>query len=1154
MSLLGDISQQTMALLDEDYLAALAEQKEHDLYAKIISLDIDENPVDEIEGLVTGGSVNLDGDSSVRRTCSIQMVAKDVDIKDYYWTLKTKFKLELGLSNNLTEDYSPALGSYPYVQWFSMGTYVIGSFSTSISGASCNISISGKDKMCMLNGDLGGQLFASIDFGTEEKVTRKFTKVTNIGNNSSALAGKYYYILNNTSTPATVLQTDELYRFGEDNNGNWYLLNYQYIYDNPRRYTGIHYNRYQQVRQPNEMFKPLEHAYEPGKYYYLENGLYKLNSTSSAKSNDNNYELRDLYEIAEEYTIKKIPLEKIIREAVHAYALEPYHNIVINDVDKYGLEQLQWRGDKPLIMIIDEHDTWQNVAMADQFTVSGINMSNFEYTTLNALADVTYGTRFVKSGGNWVLAGSGATSFYRAIKVEFGEDVGYRITDLVYPSDLITSIGETLTSMLDKIKNMLGEFEYFYDTNGRFIFQRKRIYVNTSWTHFTNNNDEKYVTYSNDKKKLSFNFEGNRLFTAIQNTPNLTNLRNDYSVWGKRTTASGAEIPIHARYAIDKKPVFYRNLQGEVYAVDKAYTENEIVIQGNSTFIDQLNNFQLYYPITSFSGFSQLFLENDDSNIIPTKTTSNQGYPTWSKGWWDIRDWQRYYSLLTNEEQPQGTMKWYSHGKHSNGTITEDTYLEDLEGSFPTNHFARYSTYNNSHRVWLVTVLYNTTNNTITQLSLAHGSGSPYTPTSGRTYQKQTYKKYRLENGQLSPEPLTEEEQKYYEAYFDYPYYGCSVEHTYTYFLQWIQRNTTSTTEARVFFYNPDFPGGNEADIINQHIKEDEANAGIYIVDWREIIYQMAIDYFAGQGCTQQKPLYIYDVFADPPVYVAMTSPDEFLSEVAARNPNYFPSGYTGYEQYYTDMEGFWRQLYNPKYNPIVTYTQGYYEDAYTPIDNTGFYNHTKEWQDGVTSYVCDYYIPSIKAIGISDSAVTSMVVDDDRLYWHHDVFDNPESLNFWIEFLDAGEELSQFQVSQVGIRSKVVNADKASAIVFKDIPEFIFYDPSDENYQEQLNNDLTGYKGIQMPKGLGQFFTISYRNLSVKNKIDELLFKHGYCIENISLTAIPIFSLEPNTRIYVCDRDRGIEGEYLVSKIGFSLNYNGTMSITANKAPERLY
>jgi hypothetical protein len=41
---------------------------------------------------------------------------------------------------------------------------------------------------------------------------------------------------------------------------------------------------------------------------------------------------------------------------------------------------------------------------------------------------------------------------------------------LVYPGDLITNIGESLTSMLDKIKNMLGDFEYFYDVDGRFVF------------------------------------------------------------------------------------------------------------------------------------------------------------------------------------------------------------------------------------------------------------------------------------------------------------------------------------------------------------------------------------------------------------------------------------------------------------------------------------------------------------------------------------------------------------------------------------------------------------------------------------------------------------------------------------------------------------
>jgi hypothetical protein len=51
-----------------------------------------------------------------------------------------------------------------------------------------------------------------------------------------------------------------------------------------------------------------------------------------------------------------------------------------------------------------------------------------------------------------------------------GNAVGYRVTDLTYAGDLISSIGESLTSILDKIKNMLGSFEYFYDVNGKFVF------------------------------------------------------------------------------------------------------------------------------------------------------------------------------------------------------------------------------------------------------------------------------------------------------------------------------------------------------------------------------------------------------------------------------------------------------------------------------------------------------------------------------------------------------------------------------------------------------------------------------------------------------------------------------------------------------------
>ena len=62
-------------------------------------------------------------------------------------------------------------------------------------------------------------------------------------------------------------------------------------------------------------------------------------------------------------------------------------------------------------------------------------------------------------------------------KIEYGETAGYHRIPLVYNNDLILNAGETVTSLLDKLKDMLGDFEYFYDLQGRFIFQKKNTYI-----------------------------------------------------------------------------------------------------------------------------------------------------------------------------------------------------------------------------------------------------------------------------------------------------------------------------------------------------------------------------------------------------------------------------------------------------------------------------------------------------------------------------------------------------------------------------------------------------------------------------------------------------------------------------------------------------
>lgn len=92
-------------LLDEVFLQELYSDRHKEIYAKIIALNNDEEPIEQIEGMVTGGAVSLDGTSSVRRSCNLTMVAKEMDINAYYWGLKNKFKLYIGLSNHINKTY-----------------------------------------------------------------------------------------------------------------------------------------------------------------------------------------------------------------------------------------------------------------------------------------------------------------------------------------------------------------------------------------------------------------------------------------------------------------------------------------------------------------------------------------------------------------------------------------------------------------------------------------------------------------------------------------------------------------------------------------------------------------------------------------------------------------------------------------------------------------------------------------------------------------------------------------------------------------------------------------------------------------------------------------------------------------------------------------
>lgn len=198
------------------------------------------------------------------------------------------------------------------------------------------------------------------------------------------------------------------------------------------------------------------------------------------------------------------------------------------------------------------------------------------------------------------------------------QNVGYRITDLTYPGELVLSGGETVSSLLDKIAKTLGNFEYFYDVEGKFHFQEIKNYINTgtliiedgisTFSYFTeqNTNEPKYILDEELKTQININ-------------PKYDNIKNDFIVWGEKTSATGKKIPIRYHVAIKDKP--YNNLINKYcYYMDRdngdlktrkiyytsvsptseqegLYTVNEIVEENNEKILVLSTSTKSFLPL-----------------------------------------------------------------------------------------------------------------------------------------------------------------------------------------------------------------------------------------------------------------------------------------------------------------------------------------------------------------------------------------------------------------------------------------------------------------------------------------------------------------------------------------------------------------------------
>lgn len=173
------------------------------------------------------------------------------------------------------------------------------------------------------------------------------------------------------------------------------------------------------------------------------------------------------------------------------------------------------------------------------------------------------------------------------------------------------------------------------------------------------------------------------------------------------------------------------------------------------------------------------------------------------------------------------------------------------------------------------------------------------------------------------------------------------------------------------------------------------------------------------------------------------------------------------------------------------------------------------------------------------------------RDHWNPDVFENPDKINFWLDFIDTGSEIGKYSINQIGRRTKVINNKDIKSVYNSEVPDVIFIEGLNQTLMTQYRN--IGQRYFILTKQNYDLFSISTTGASCFDKIREMMYQNLSYNTTISITCLPKYYIEPNNIIYIEDKDSGISGNYQITQYSLPLAYNGTMSITATEVLTRV-
>lgn len=158
--------------------------------------------------------------------------------------------------------------------------------------------------------------------------------------------------------------------------------------------------------------------------------------------------------------------------------------------------------------------------------------------------------------------------------------IGFKVIDYIYPSDLMLTAGQSAVQGYEACKQALGgNFHYYYDTNGNFVFEEIKNYMNNNIIPLDELNPENYKT-SYDNVAIQYDFSDSDIIPTFTNTPQWNNIKNDLYVWGV-----GEKSMIGYHLAIDEKP-FVASYVKNLTRADKKMDWREAIIHNYNVGIN----------------------------------------------------------------------------------------------------------------------------------------------------------------------------------------------------------------------------------------------------------------------------------------------------------------------------------------------------------------------------------------------------------------------------------------------------------------------------------------------------------------------------------------------------------------------------------------